>query len=400
MKHIKRFLITTICLLFIYVISLTVVFCFPNNWIQENVNTSVEILNSEQDYPAYIFHSDAVSLDNFTDKLILQKAIKTQRNPLLYGMDVDNYSRYWHGYHIITRVLLVFCNILQIRYLLMMAFYLLFGITCIHLYKRFQMAGTLPFILGMVSIYPNTVNISLQFSSAFLLTLIFTNIILLYYEKLNENIFLAFFIFGSITNFFDLLTTPIITLGVPLLFLLLLSKESIMNKIKIIIKTSVLWGTGYAVTWTAKWLLGSLILQKNVLKEAKESISIRTAGTEAYVLDRKFTYMTNWENIVPPFSIKYIIILFILCAVFLFLLCKKYNGLSEKIIGLLPLLLVGSYPFIWYYILGNHSQIHHFFTYRTQLIFVIAILLFFFYPIINCIECNLKKRKKDKGIYL
>lgn len=393
MKQLKLFLLTAASLLLIYIISLTIVFCFPNKWIQENVDSSIEILNTEQDYPAYIFHSDAVSLDNFTDKLILQKAVKTQSNPLVYAMDVDNYARYWHGYNIITRALLVFCNILQIRYLLMMTFYLLFGFTCIQIYKRFKLAGALPFILGMVCIYPNTVNTSLQFSSVFLLTLIFTNVILLFYEKLGKNVFLAFFIFGSVTNFFDLLTTPIVTLGVPLLFLLLLSEDHLYKKLISIIKTSISWGAGYGFTWAGKWIIGSLILQKNVLLEAKESISIRTAGTESYVLDRKFAFMTNWNNIVPPFSIKYAIVLFILGGIILFLLCKKYQDIRNKLIGLIPLLFVGSYPFIWYYVLGNHSQVHHFFTYRTQLIFVLAILFFFFYPIISWIENHINTHK-------
>lgn len=390
MRQLKLFIISAACLFLIYIASLTLVFCLPNSLIKDNVESSIEILNSEQDYPSYIFHSDAVSLDNFTDKLILQKAVKSQSNPLVYAMDVGNYARYWHGYNIITRILLVFCNILQIRYLLMMTFYLLFGITCIQIYKRFKLAGAIPFILGMVCIYPNTVNTSLQFSSVFLLTLIFSNIVLFFYEKLNKNMVLAFFIFGSVTNFFDLLTTPIVTLGVPLLFLLLLSQDSLKKKFTLVLKNSISWGAGYGLTWASKWIIGSLILGKNVLLEAQESISIRTSGTESYVLDRKFAYLTNWQNIVPPFSIKYAVVIFLLLGIILFLLCRSSKDIRKKTIGFVPLLAVGTYPFIWYYVLGNHSQVHHFFTYRTQLIFVLAILFFFFYPVISWIEDHKK----------
>ncbi|RDU22162.1 hypothetical protein DWV06_16665 [Anaerosacchariphilus polymeriproducens] len=377
----------------IYIISLTVVFCFPNRWIQNNVDSSVEILTSETDYPSYVFHSDAVSFDNFTDKLILQKAIKTQSNPLIYAMDIDNYARYWHGYHTLTRILLVFFNILQIRYLLMMVFYLLFGITCILLYKRFKLAGTIPFILSMISIYPNTVNTSLQFSSVFLLTLIFTDIILIFYEKINLKKLLLFYIFGSITNFFDLLTTPLLTLGIPLLFVLLLSETQLKNKLFTILKLSISWAAGYGFTWIGKWLFGSLILQKNVFTEAIESIFIRTNGTETYSLDRKFTYLANWQNIIPPFSLKYVLVLFLLLGIALCVLCKKYAATRKVMLQILPLLIVGVYPFIWYYVLGNHSQVHHFFTYRTQLIFSLAVLLFFFYPIIAWLENYFETKK-------
>ena len=49
---------------------------------------------------------------------------------------------------------------------------------------------------------------------------------------------------------------------------------------------------------------------------------------------------------------------------------------KKTIVGYLPVLLVAAYPFIWYLVLSNHSQIHSYFTYRTLETSVFAVLAF------------------------
>ncbi len=72
------------------------------------------------------------------------------------------------------------------------------------------------------------------------------------------NLMLYFFVVGMVENFFDFLTYPIITLGIPLIVLLWLKirDESADLKENMIftVKSSVSWGLGYALTWIAKWV--------------------------------------------------------------------------------------------------------------------------------------------------
>jgi uncharacterized membrane protein len=44
---------------------------------------------------------------------------------------------------------------------------------------------------------------------------------------------------------------------------------------------------------------------------------------------------------------------------------------------LLPVLLVGLYPFVWYFVIRNHSIVHVWFTHRTLSITIFSLAVFF-----------------------
>ena len=56
-----------------------------------------------------------------------------------------------------------------------------------------------------------------------------------------------------------------------------------------------------------------------------------------------------------------------------------------------PLLLVAASPYAWYTVLLNHSCIHSFFTYRLQMITVVALGICF-----SEILCAFLKERKEK----
>ena len=57
------------------------------------------------------------------------------------------------------------------------------------------------------------------------------------------------------------------------------------------------------------------------------------------------------------------------------LVYKIFRQKKEKIKFFLPYMIVGAYPFVWYFILKNHSYIHSFFTYREFTIALYACLV-------------------------
>ena len=56
--------------------------------------------------------------------------------------------------------------------------------------------------------------------------------------------------------------------------------------------------------------------------------------------------------------------------------------------SVLPILFVGLYPFFWNMFVANHSQIHFWFTFRSQSILIFALLTS------GCVL--IQKRKKDR----
>src|SRR5699024_5922954 len=81
------------------------------------------------------------------------------------------------------------------------------------------------------------VPMSLQFSSMFYIMFISMIVLLLYHEKIEENNLelYIFFVIGSITSFLDLLTVPLISLGIPLTtyMLLIQNKENKKSTIQL-----------------------------------------------------------------------------------------------------------------------------------------------------------------------
>lgn len=103
-------------MIIVYVSLLSFAYSFSNENIKTNQAESLSILENEGDYPS-LSKPDlkGSQLDNFTDKLMIDRTKKNVENPLKAAMSINNYSRYWHGYQIFLRPLLIFINYGSIR---------------------------------------------------------------------------------------------------------------------------------------------------------------------------------------------------------------------------------------------------------------------------------------------
>ena len=109
-----------------------------------------------------------------------------------------------------------------------------------------------------------------------------------------------FFVVGGLATFFDLLTVPIITLGIPLTLLILLQNKqdfNIKKSIIEIIKLSILWVIGYVMIFVSKWVIASIILQKDAITVAINQIFFRVNGSEDYPATRLGAIKENLKMI-------------------------------------------------------------------------------------------------------
>ena len=81
------------------------------------------------------------------------------------------------------------------------------------------------YVIAMIVIAFPIVGISVLYSSMFYLMIIASMIAIKIEQKGNDNLYILFFVIGMLTCFFDFLTTELITLYVPILFVLFLRKE-------------------------------------------------------------------------------------------------------------------------------------------------------------------------------
>lgn len=343
------------------------------NSTQDNFTDAIMLLNAENTNKGNVFR-EALLVNRLTagDALPTETLIALHTGEKL-AYQTESYARYWHGYLVFLKPLLTIFNYQQIRYLLALGQLALVVLIVGLLSAKGKGLYGVPVVLTYFFLNPAVCSLSLQYSTILLLTLLELVVILLRAEQYAEDRQLwlyHFFIVGCLTSYFDFLTYPLVTLGVPLIFLLSQYEESCQSGGKALCGCSLLWGAGYLTMWASKWGLASLITGENVLQQACNSISYRTSAAAAEVggadMGRLEAIVRNLSA--NGFVLTLIVLIFAVCIVLS--LFKKTFRLDGKY---LPITLAGLLPFVWYVVVCNHSIVHSWMTFRTLAVFVYAL---------------------------
>ncbi len=444
-----RYICVFLILIILFATFLTLSSMFSSDKIYNNVKESSSVLLEEGNRKKiYIPYKDLeMEFDNFTDALMLNTAYSIDASNPIYSAfvarknyipnvtteiyeDVEGelkssskyngyhnevgelndlvngekaesfeYARYWHGYLIFLRPLLLIFNITQLRVILTILLIILALTLAFLLFKKTNIIVSIIFLLSLASVEYFYLGFSLQGIFIFLVAVIASIVLIVRFDKI-KNFGLVFFVIGMLTNFLDFLTVPLVTLAVPMCtYFLIFQKQEKDLKLKTeiieIIKICVLWGIGYGLTWFTKWFLVDILFNKNMISTAIKQVLYRSVGTKEI----------NFAMVLK-INIKYIVneLVFSILTVFSFinfriLLCNKTYKLQKNINGIellkriLPYTIVMIMPFVWYFVLQNHSYHHDFFTYRNLLLAILGINL--------CIEeistiCLKEKNKKEE----
>lgn len=147
--------------------------------------------------------------------------------------------------------------------------YLITLYTVFLVYKKLGLAVSVLFAYSLLMIDIIVIPHSIQFSSVFYI--MFLSLIFIFNisenKSFSKTLIYIFFIIGCFTSFFDLLTSPLLTLGIPLTFVILLLHKKNSNLIRndyiILMENSIIWGIGYGITWSTKWFIATYILKKD-----------------------------------------------------------------------------------------------------------------------------------------
>ena len=96
------------------------------------------------------------------------------------------------------------------------------------------------------------------------------------------------------TSFCDLLVTPVLTLGLPLVCWLLEPQQRLRagtRQCGIVVGGSLTWGVGYLLCWACKWVLAGLVTEQNVIADALHQVGVRTAADSWHGME------LTWSNI-------------------------------------------------------------------------------------------------------
>lgn len=397
--------------------------------ISKNAEESAAILYEEKLYPEIWKGNTATRLDNFTDGLMLSTVSTKEegdsvvhdtlmatrikygeKDPLtsLYKLYAGKkkaepyyvtYGRYWHGYMIILKPLLLFANISTIRAINMLLQFLLMAFIMAQCFRKGYGWLCPPLFLAWLSISPIAVTMSLQFSPVFYITGL--SALLLITKGGNLSLLKTCIIFemiGILIAYFDLLTYPAASLGIPLILMILLSKKEQNTPVSKLIKTAacaISWAFGYGVMWFSKWVIGTLVTGQNIFTEAQEAAKFRLSNSYN---DKVFTWGgTISVNAKVLFSSPFVLAVIITALIFFFYLFKTKRWAILDVMDLILVILSSFIPMMWYMALKNHSSIHFWMTYRllSVTVFGIACLLFIGFKKQEPVKLS-RRRNNDK----
>lgn len=259
------------------------------------------------------------------------------------------------------------------------------------IYKRLNLKQSLSFLVAVLYINPISTAFSPHYGSDYIIALLAVISLLIQQPKIR--VWKTFLTIGITTAYFDLLTAPLITLGVPLIIQTLLQKKTLKEDLKKIITYSSAWLYGYFGMWLMKWLIATVLTNENIIKDGLTNILYRTFGKgnlEITLIDWRFSNALKnnlAEFYYTPSALIILVYFLLLCLSYFF---KKYK--ITKDYHTILLIFISTYPFLWFAILINHSIIHPLLTYRILSITIYAITA----SIAVCLQpiTPSKKRKK------
>ena len=362
----------------------------PEKSIKRHIAESAPMIAAEGLYPRLFNNMEQYRLDNFTDALMMNQIYNIDRqHPVRSAMKMirsseqgrdwdqpgllvrrvngetleeQHYARYWHGGSFLYRPLFLLMDYATLRYVLFIVSAILLLLLACAYYQQVGWVKTLALSMGFLLTYGFVTQFSMQFFPVLVLTVIAC--LLVVKKRQTSDGMMLFFVIGSLTCYFDLLTTPLLTLGVPLAVMLSLNQDtsfSFKDNLLKVVKLALLWGLGFALTFGMKWALATLILGQNIFADAYE-VSLYRMEAEDF---------TRWDAVTMNFEMLHwgIIAILVVVSLAFNLLKHKYFNFKKALL----FLLIGLVPYLWYFLLANHSYQHWWFTFRLQAITVVCL---------------------------
>lgn len=384
---------------------LIAVFAIPTDWMEEHVSSSAAIFEEEGAYPESNILGAHSTLDNWTDAImlleashcndtgLLDRAIHVYRptiegeNPaqvlVSYYADgaeaqIISYPRYWHGYLVFIKPLLSVFSYGQIRMLNAVFVAVLAMLFIAVLYYKKMARYIIPYVIALLLIDPFAISQSIQFTTIYTIYTIASIVLVLKQDWLEESIerlALFFVIVGCATSYFDFLTYPLVTFGVPAILYLCFTKRPLKETAKTLLLVLVSWFIGYAGMWAGKWILGTLLGNENIIMDALSTIFLRSStldvSGQSFSLFRVLKAQL-YHFITPAFGLAAI---YVIITGIYFL---KHSP-KKKISDLTWMLYIGIslLPILWFIGASNHSYVHHWFTYRECIISAFSVMCLF-----------------------
>lgn len=383
----------------------------PQDQICEEINNSLQHLYNTGIHPRVFDYSDASILDQSTDVTMLRaSAATTSRyigsvltNPiytfehetdigcihcldlLVNGYAHDSvfcYARYWMGFRILLRPLLMSLTYFQIRRYMAFTVLLLFIYLVCAIGKNLNHKIAFFFALSFILVRPQIVVNTVQFCICFIIA--FTAMIFIPWLSRHTKYETLFFMeLGIITMYFDFYTVPLITLGLPLIYLYCIHSANnhtfTRKKIALIFLS---WFAGYAFMWVAKLCLTTILTEVDGISNGLGAFASRMGVNKNPDLMKYYSVSLAFEKLFQTLvsDTEGCIIIVTSLVVMICTGCVQFfrRRIPVKRFGQnKTLLLLACVPFIWFAATAQPTAIHSWFQYRSVVITYWALGIYF-----------------------
>lgn len=385
---------------------LTLAFCLPIDRMYSGYQSvGLPSLERRDGWHRYLIDYESSTLDNNTECLmmkvsatplpetgenILQKALRcyTLNNEWNHGLtfqqyewnghtlSCDSYERYWHGYAVLLKPLMLLLSYTDIVFLNIVLQLSLIVLILYLFDKRDLKYLQLPFLIFQAVNLQFVVALCLDYSVCFYLYTA-ALVTLLGWPKIRIQYPFFFMVTGMATAYLDLLTWPLVTLAVPLIVFLSMEKENLTAALKKLAVSTLFWSIGYAGQWAGKWIVATIFLDDNIILDAIRQLGLRSSS-EIIETGETVSWLDVIRRNLSVFDKSGYQILFVSISLWLvFILVQKARSASfcmQNIIKeAIPYLVIASYPVFWYLLTKNHSFSHCWMTWRILSISVFAV---------------------------
>ncbi len=290
------------------------------------------------------------------------------------------YTRYWHGFRIYVRGLLSVMPYESMRTFLMWGFFLLMAAGTLMLaFTTRSIWPPMLFTASVLFVNPVVAQALFQYSVCFYLAFI-GMLFVPRWLKHPEQAPMGFMILGMATMFFDFYTTPLLTVGFPLLSLLICQSYSANPpKAKTMLLQSLklfaVWFAAYVSMWITKLALTTLFTDQNAFASAWGS-AIQRLGI---VKDQDYLFRYDkLSAIISAFKHLFdrpMLVAFgaVGLAAFVFLVLLRAKNRASYARGAV-MLFVASIPIVWILFGTQPMYMHAHFQYRILAMTMLGIL--------------------------
>lgn len=318
-----------------------------------------------------------------------------------YEANTD-YTRYWHGTAGLIRILHQFTDLHGIKIIGMLCLALLILRTLHVLIAEGHWDLGLCLLTSLLWVQVWNLRLSVEYLPCFLICFALCPAFLRLERRGDFFLNLLAVISGTLTAFFDFLTTETVTILLPLILVIAIrSREcrlgSPQKVVKMLLSCGICWVLAYLGTFVVKWTAVSLVTGENHFLAAMESVDQRVSGV---VKEGDFNrapgmLMAIAANLTVLFEgtsrIEYrqVLVYLMAIAIMIAVVYRLYRVQQKLRPGTFFILMLGSLVLLRFGFLANHSYLHSFFTYRALVSTILAVL--------SALAINLRPVKKGRG---